>query len=276
MISKSSARRGHEDLPASAEPALFAGSGEMSALCRAFDWATTSLGPPATWSTSLRTTVMTLLESRHPMFLWWGADLVQIYNDGYRPSLAEGGRHPRALGMRGRDFWTEIWHIIGPQIEGVMTRGEATWHEDHLVPIERNGRIEDVYWTYGYSPVRDDDLSIGGTLVVCQETTLQVLRRASEARTYIDPSVADLIVDGRPDSNADTDPPAAALPLSNREREVLMRIAKGYSNKEIAYELHLSVKTIETYKSRMADKLGLKSRIDIVKYALTQGWLGDS
>lgn len=109
------------------------------------------------------------------MFLFWGPDLVQVYNDAYRPSLGGGGRHPRALEMKGREFWTEIWTAIGPQIEGVMTRGEATWHEDQYLPIERNGRLEDVWWTYSYSPVLDDDGSIGGTLVVCQETTQSVL-----------------------------------------------------------------------------------------------------
>jgi signal transduction histidine kinase len=149
--------------------------GELVELCRSFDWSTTALGPVEDWSESLRTTVATVLRSRHPMFLFWGPELVQIYNDGYRLSLGEGGRHPRALGMRGADFWTEIWDIIGPQLEAVMHRGESTWHEDQLVAIERNGQIEEVYWTYGYSPVRDDDGAIGGTLVVCQETTARVI-----------------------------------------------------------------------------------------------------
>ena len=153
----------------------FIGDGEMAARCRLIDWSTTPLGPVAGWSQSLRTIVSTMLVSRHPMFLWWGAQLVQIYNDAYRPSLGDGGRHPRALGMRGAEFWTDIWEIIGPQIRGVMERGEATWHEDQLVPIVRNGRLEEVYWTYGYSPVRDDDGTIGGTLVVCQETTPRVV-----------------------------------------------------------------------------------------------------
>jgi signal transduction histidine kinase len=155
--------------------AVFAGAGEMAALCRDFDWSATPLGAVGTWSHGLRTTAATVINSRHPMFLWWGPELIQIYNDGYRPSLGQGGRHPRALGMGGREFWTEIWEIIGPQIDAVMTRGAATWHEDQLVAIERNARIEEVYWTYGYSPVRDDDGSIGGTLVVCQETTERVI-----------------------------------------------------------------------------------------------------
>src|SRR5688572_12267574 len=90
---------------------LFDGPGEMRALARAFDWSATPLGPTIQWSHSLRTIVSTALASRHPMFIWWGPELVQIYNDAYRPSLAGGGRHPRALGTRGADFWTEIWEI---------------------------------------------------------------------------------------------------------------------------------------------------------------------
>jgi len=154
---------------------LFAGPGEMRALCRAFDWSSTPLGPVRDWTLSLRTTVATLLASRHPMFLFWGPELVQFYNDAYRPSLAEGGRHPRALGMRGGEFWTDIWHIIGPQIAQVLAGGDSTWYEDHLVPIERNGRLEEVYWTYSYGPAFGDDGGVAGVLVVCQETTSRVL-----------------------------------------------------------------------------------------------------
>ncbi|HEY1499865.1 MAG TPA: ATP-binding protein [Acidobacteriaceae bacterium] len=150
------------------------GNGEMADLTRAFDWSRTSVGPIDQWPEALLTTVNTLLASRHPMFLWWGDDLVQFYNDGYRPSIRED-KHPRALGQNGRDCWPEIWSIIGPQIHAVMATGQATWHENQLVPINRNGKLEDVYWTYGYSPVRDAAGSICGTLVVCTETTQSVL-----------------------------------------------------------------------------------------------------
>jgi PAS domain-containing protein len=108
------------------------------------------------------------------MFLWWGPSLIQIFNDAYRPSLGNGGRAEAALGAPGREHWSDAWHILAPQIEQVLTTGDATWHENALVPIERNGSIEDVYWTYGYSPVRDDAGPIAGVLVVCTETTGQV------------------------------------------------------------------------------------------------------
>ncbi len=146
------------------------GSGEMADLTRAFPWGETSVGPVDKWSEALLIVVNTLLNSKHPMFLWWGDDLIQFYNDAYRPSIRED-KHPSALGQPGRECWQEIWHMIGPQIDAVMALGEATWHENQLVPINRNGKLEDVYWTYGYSPVRDSDGKIRGTLVVCTETT---------------------------------------------------------------------------------------------------------
>ena len=150
------------------------GTGEMADLIRAFDWSTTPVGPIEQWPETLVITVNTMLATRHPMFLWWGPELIQFYNDGYRPTIGSD-KHPRAVGQRGRECWPEIWHIIGPQIEGVMTLGESTWHEDQLVPIYRDGKLEDVYWTYSYSPVRDADGTIRGTLVTCSDTTGRVL-----------------------------------------------------------------------------------------------------
>jgi signal transduction histidine kinase len=152
------------------------GTGEMADLTRAYDWSHTPVGPIDEWPEALLITVNTLLCSRHPMFLWWGEELIQFYNDAYRPSIRED-KHPGALGQRGRECWPEVWPIIGPQIEAVMMRGEASWHENQLVPIYRNGKLEDVYWTYGYSPVRSSTGEICGTLVVCTETTEIILAR---------------------------------------------------------------------------------------------------
>jgi len=146
----------------------------MAARMRAKDWAATPLGPVDTWPGSLLTIIRIMLHSRHPMFLWWGPQLIQFYNDAYVPSFGKG-KHPAALGMAGRESWPEIWPIIGPQIDDVMREGKASWNEDQLVPIFRNGRIEDVYWTYGYSPVFDESGNISGTLVVCTETTTRML-----------------------------------------------------------------------------------------------------
>jgi PAS domain S-box-containing protein len=158
------------DPPATSRQNRISGTGEMARLTRTFDWSQTAIGPIERWPETLLIAVNTMLSSRHPMFLWWGKDLIQFYNDAYRPSLG-ADKHPLALGQNGIDCWPEIWPIIGPQIEAVMTEGQASWHEDQLVPIIRDGKLEDVYWTYGYSPVRDSTGAIYGTLVVCTETT---------------------------------------------------------------------------------------------------------
>jgi PAS domain S-box-containing protein len=155
---------------------FLAGGGEMGALTRAYDWSGTPLGKPETWPQSLRTAVRILLNTNHPMFIWWGPDLIQFYNDAYRQTVGPE-RHPRALGQGGRECWAEIWDIIGPQIEQVMSGGGATSHEDQLVPVTRHGKLEQVYWTYGFSPIDEDD-GIGGVLVVCRDVTKEHLAAA--------------------------------------------------------------------------------------------------
>ncbi len=186
----------------STHPEFLSGGGVTGALMRELDWSRTPVGPVASWPESLRTALSILLHSRHPMFLWWGPELVQFYNDGYLPSFGTG-KHPGAMGQRGADCWQEVWPIIWPQIDDVMSRGKASWNEDQLVPISRNGRVEEVYWTYGYSPVFREDGSIGGTLVVCTETTARVLaeRRlrsvgliASETAAVVQPAELSPIV----------------------------------------------------------------------------------
>jgi PAS domain S-box-containing protein len=154
-------------VPSSAD--FLAGGGEMGALMRSYDWSHTPLGRPANWPQSLRTAVRLLLNTNHPMFIWWGPDLIQFYNDAYRQTMGPE-RHPGALGQGGRECWAEIWDIIGPQIDQVMDGGGATWHENQLVPVTRHGRLEQVYWTYGFSPIDEDD-GVGGVLVVCRDVT---------------------------------------------------------------------------------------------------------
>ena len=126
--------------PVSSNLRFLDGGGEMGALMRAHDWAGTSLGPPDSWPQPLRTALRMLLNSGHPMYIWWGPELICFYNDAYRPSIGSD-RHPRSLGRPGREVWAEIWPIIGPQIDQVMSGHGATWNENQLVPISRNGRV---------------------------------------------------------------------------------------------------------------------------------------
>lgn len=150
------------------------GGGEMGEMIRAKDWSNTSLGDPGEWPQSLRTTLGILLKTKFPMFLWWGDELICFYNDAYRPSLGKDGKHPAILGMPAEEAWPEIWDIIKPLIDKVVNEEDSIWFEDMLVPIYRNGKIEDVYWTFSYSPVPDEDGKVAGVLVTCTETTEKV------------------------------------------------------------------------------------------------------
>ena len=153
---------------------FLSGGGVAGQLLRSIDWARTPLGPVEGWPLSLRLNVRALLHSRHPMFFWWGPEHIQFYNDAYIPILG-AGRHPSAMGQRGADCWLEVWPIIGPQIEAVMQRAQPSWNEDQLAPVYRDGRLQDAYWTYGYSPLFDEAGGIAGALAQGSETTGRVL-----------------------------------------------------------------------------------------------------
>ncbi len=156
---------------------FLSGGGEMGQLIRAKDWSKTPIGHPDNWPQSLRTTLSIILNSKFPMFLFWGQDLLCFYNDAYRPSLGNDGKHPEILGSRAEDYWQEIWDDIKPLIDSILAGGEANWTEDQLLPIYRNGKMEDVYWTFSYSAVNDESGIPIGVFVTCYETTHKIKTR---------------------------------------------------------------------------------------------------
>ncbi|SDX87595.1 sensor histidine kinase [Citreimonas salinaria] len=163
-----------------AETAFLSGGGEIGSLIRANDWTDFPLGPPEGWPQSLRTAVSLMLNSLYPMFIAWGADLAFLYNDAYRPIL--GTKHPEALGRPFADVWPEIWEDIEPIVQQALA-GRATFHENLHLVMERHGYPEDTWYTFSYSPVRDESGGVGGMFCACQETTATVLaerRLASE------------------------------------------------------------------------------------------------
>src|SRR5262249_32310570 len=111
--------------PSSVVPDVLAGGGEMGALMRTIDWASTPLGPAEAWSPTLKTMVSFLLANRFPILLWWGPDYIQLYNDAYRPIL--GAKHPQSMGQPVRECWWEIYDVIGPLIDTPFHGGPATW-----------------------------------------------------------------------------------------------------------------------------------------------------
>ena len=169
------------DDPLTAATPLFAGPGELRALCRAHDWGATPLGPVHGWPTSLRTAAGLALASAFPMVLLWGEALVQVYNDGYRALM--GAKHPAGLGQPTRACWPEVWHLNAPIYERVR-EGETVVLEDALFPITRSegpepGALEEAWFTLSYSPVPNDAGGVGGVLVTVFETTRQVRARSA-------------------------------------------------------------------------------------------------
>jgi signal transduction histidine kinase len=151
---------------------LFAGGGEMGAIMRAMDWSKTKLGPVESWPNSLKTMLGVLLGSRFPMLLWWGPDLLHLYNDAYRPILRD--KHPAALAGPAAQFWAEVWDVAGPMARGVQAGGPATWTEDLQLFINSGDMLEETYFTFSYSPIPGDDGRVGGVLNTVQETTVKV------------------------------------------------------------------------------------------------------
>ena len=166
--------------------------GEMGKLTRQYDWSTSPVGTPDQWPVSLRTLVHMMLTSRFPMLIFWGPELITFYNDAFRPSLGDEGKHPSSLGQRGEQSWAESWPVIGPMIYTIMAGGEAVWFEDQKLPIYRNGQMGYAYWTYSFSPVIDDRGAVNGVLVTCSETTKAVesLQQLNDTNTELKQSLA--------------------------------------------------------------------------------------
>ncbi|PZS21505.1 MAG: PAS domain S-box protein [Pseudonocardiales bacterium] len=155
------------------EWSFLASGGRTGEMIAELDWSTTPLGPIAGWPQSLRTAASICLASRHPMVIWWGPELVLIYNDAWVPILGPA-KHP-ALGKPGELVWPEMWHIIGAQLRGVLDSGHATWSDDQLLPAMRHGYLEEAYFTYSYSPIRDENGGVAGVFTAVIETTDRVL-----------------------------------------------------------------------------------------------------
>jgi signal transduction histidine kinase/CheY-like chemotaxis protein len=168
---------------------FLAGGGEMGERIRAYPWAQSTLGSPHLWPQGLRTTVRILLTTGHPILIFWGPELICLYNDAFSRSLG-AEKHPAILGAPGRRSWEEVWPLVGDQIEKVLRGGGAIWQENQRVPIIRHGALQEVYWTYSYNPIDEPGSSngVGGVLVICAETTEQVLterRLAAERERFV-------------------------------------------------------------------------------------------
>ncbi len=148
---------------------FIADGGEMGELIRSKDWSKTSLGHPDLWPQSLKTMVSVVLNNPFGMYIAWGNDYTQIYNDAFRPILG-ATKHPDALGISSRETFSEIWDTIGPMFTDVM-EGKPVSFPDLMVVLNRNGYDEECYFDFSYSPIKKEDGEVGGILVTVIETT---------------------------------------------------------------------------------------------------------
>ncbi len=225
---------------------IMPGNGEMATMMRERDWSRTPLGPVKSWPLSLRTAVSICLTSRFPIVLWCGPELRLLYNDAWRPVLG-AMKHPAALGAPGKEVWPEIWDTIGPMLHGVLLSGRATWEDDQLLVLERNGYAEEAYFTYSYSPIHLEDGSVGGVFSAVHETTQTVLgqRRLQTLRTLggqtshakSDQEACQLAIDALQENPADV--PFAALYLigSNGDRAELHASTHAITSAPASVEL---------------------------------------
>jgi signal transduction histidine kinase len=153
--------------------AFLEGGGRMGALMRSRDWTASPLGQPADWPDTLKAAIGTCLSSQFPMVIWWGPQLLMFYNDAWQPILGDK-KHPSGLGRPGAESWPETWPIVGVQFENAL-KGVASWSEDLLLASDRRGFLEECYFTYSHSPLKDASGQVVGVCSVVSETTSRVL-----------------------------------------------------------------------------------------------------
>jgi signal transduction histidine kinase len=210
---------------------LFSNSGEVEDALRSTDWARTVLGPPETWPATMRAALSVCFGSRFPIVTYWGPELAVVYNSAYIPIF--GAKHPYAMGMTAREAWGEIWDVIGPMLEDeVLRRGRATWSDDQLLLLRRHGFTEECYFTWSFSPIRDDDGSVIGVFTAVFETTTRVIndRRLSTLRELGGESLTEAeaaSTAARALAQNPLDVPFAALYLSGPEGDVSLAAHTG-------------------------------------------------
>ena len=161
------------------------GNGGMAALIRSHDWCASGFEPIGAWPDTLVCAANIMLGCAFPSLIFWGPRMIQLYNDAFVPLIGE--KHPVALGQTAQECWAEAWDIICPRLNSVLNTGQAVSHQAALVPILRDGRVQDVFWNYNYSAIFDADGAIAGILVLCQDVTAELVanRNLKESETRL-------------------------------------------------------------------------------------------
>jgi PAS domain-containing protein len=154
------------------EPSVSGSGREMSERIREFEWEETPLGPMAEWPQELRTAVDIMLGAEEAIGIYWGEDLILLYNDGARDLIGE--KHPGALGRPAREVFAEAWETLGPLHEQVMAGDGAASIREYLLPLKRSDELEDIWFDSSYNPIPGPDGSVGGVFNVAVDVTDRV------------------------------------------------------------------------------------------------------
>ncbi len=146
----------------------------MGRLIREFDWSGHRLGEPDDWPRSLKTAISLILNSQHPMWIGWGPEMSFLYNDAYLHVLGLA-KHPKSLGRPAAEVWAEIWDVCGPLADKVFEQGEASFVDDVRLFMHRGDYLEETYYSFSYSPIRDETGNVGGLFCPSNDVTPKVL-----------------------------------------------------------------------------------------------------
>lgn len=151
-----------------------ASGGTLGRLIREFDWSRTPLGPIGKWPQSLRISVNIILNSQHPMWIGWGKDITFLYNDAYI-SVLSLEKHPWALGRPASEVWAEIWDTCGVLSDRVFQKGEASFIDEMRLFMDRGDFLEETYYSFSYSPIRDESGKVAGLFCPSTEVTPKII-----------------------------------------------------------------------------------------------------
>ncbi len=151
---------------------FLANGGKSADLIRKINWESTSLGSPATWPQNLKVNLSTVLVSKLPMFLWWGTEFIQFYNDACIPLFDDDSQFNAALGQKGDSFWSSKQGFLDAVLRQIMSSKESILHQDLHIPILKNGLLIDSLWTINYTPIYDDKQRVDGVLAIYTESVL--------------------------------------------------------------------------------------------------------
>lgn len=152
---------------------FLADNSESAELIKSIDWSTHEIGDAENWPPCLKISLGLVSNSLQPMFIWWGQNHIQFYNDEYIKSFGKG-KHPKAMGQKGEECWPEIWAVVYPQITNVLNTRTPSWYVNQRLGMIRDEKIVDTYWSYGHTPIIDESGNVRGVMVICNETTDQV------------------------------------------------------------------------------------------------------